>query len=414
MANTTPQLFAWAPGFPGWLRLARRRSWPWTFAVGLAGAAAFAGGPTAPRSAPGLSGIRYTNEHVAEGPWSIHVVRFERSNPGLAIRSAHAEGRAIGLSPLTAHLNLLPPAAGTPVAAINGDFYQRDRAYAGDPRGLQIADGEVLSAPNGGVSLWIDTLGQPQASNVISQFTVRWPDGTLTPFGLNGDRPANGLMLYTPAIGSSTHTTGGRELILERAGDGPWLPLRMGGNYPARIREVRESGDSELTPETMVLSLGPTALSSLSKLAPGAELSLATASLPGLAGAATGISGGPILVRRGKRQKFSAPTSESYEFSSMLERHPRTAIGWNKTEFFLVEVDGRQKNLSVGMTLDELSAYLVKLGCEEAMNLDGGGSATLWYDGKVRNSPCDGRERAIANSLVVVRKGGTREKAATP
>ena len=88
----------------------------------------------------------------------------------------------------------------------------------------------------------------------------------------------------------------------------------------------------------------------------------------------------------------------------MLERHPRTAIGWNAGNYFLVEVDGRQENLSVGMTLDELADYMARLGCEEAMNLDGGGSATLWFDGKVRNSPCDGKERPVANSLVFTRK----------
>jgi exopolysaccharide biosynthesis protein len=38
------------------------------------------------------------------------------------------------------------------------------------------------------------------------------------------------------------------------------------------------------------------------------------------------------------------------------------------------------------------------------MNLDGGGSATLWYNGQVRNRPCDGHERLIANALVAVQK----------
>jgi exopolysaccharide biosynthesis protein len=56
------------------------------------------------------------------------------------------------------------------------------------------------------------------------------------------------------------------------------------------------------------------------------------------------------------------------------------------------------------MTLDELAAFLLKLGCEEALNFDGGGSATLWYDGEVRNSPCDRMERDIANCLVISRK----------
>ena len=70
----------------------------------------------------------------------------------------------------------------------------------------------------------------------------------------------------------------------------------------------------------------------------------------------------------------------------------------------MVVVDGRQRDLSVGMSLDELSEWLLRLGCEGAMNFDGGGSATLWYEGKVRNSPCDQYERKIANSLIVVRR----------
>jgi exopolysaccharide biosynthesis protein len=66
-------------------------------------------------------------------------------------------------------------------------------------------------------------------------------------------------------------------------------------------------------------------------------------------------------------------------------------------------VDGRQRG-SIGMTLEELASYLIKLGCDEAMNLDGGGSATLWCQGQLRNQPCDGRERPVANSLVVLRR----------
>jgi exopolysaccharide biosynthesis protein len=90
-------------------------------------------------------------------------------------------------------------------------------------------------------------------------------------------------------------------------------------------------------------------------------------------------------------------------------RHPRTAIGWNQEYFFLVEVDGRQLRLSAGMTLPELADYMLKLGCEEAMNLDGGGSATCWYNGRVMNSPSQGRERPAANGLVVLQTGGKQK-----
>jgi exopolysaccharide biosynthesis protein len=110
------------------------------------------------------------------------------------------------------------------------------------------------------------------------------------------------------------------------------------------------------------------------------------------------------LVIKGKRQRIRASFDDGYRFSSMLERHPRTAFGWNAKCFFLVVVDGRQRDLSMGMTLDDLAAYLVRIGCEEALNLDGGGSSTLWFDGEVRNEPCDGYERPIANSLLVVQR----------
>lgn len=350
------------------------------------------------------SGLGYTNYRVPEIPWSIHVVQLARSNTLYEIHSVHAGKGALGLDTLSDQVTFLNSALGTPMAAINGDFYQRDRAYAGAPRGLQIVNGEVISGPSSKISFWIDALGEPHATNVVSRFEITWPDGTSTPFRLNGERPPNGVELYSPAIGPSTRTFGGRELVLDRAEASLWLPLRMGKTYTAVVREIHDSGDTPLTPRTLVLSLGSALARRLPMVQTGAVLRVSTESLPMLHGLKTALSGGPMLVQNGRRQRIQPAASESYQFSSMFERHPRAAIGWNDTSFFLVEVDGRQRGLSVGMTLDELSSFLVGLGCQEAMNFDGGGSATLWYEGEVRNSPCDRAEREIANCLVIVRK----------
>jgi hypothetical protein len=238
---------------------------------------------------------------------------------------------------------------------------------------------------------------------VVSQFQITWPDGTVTPFGLNGPRAASGIELFSPAIGASTLTTGGRELILEPAGDNAGLPLQVGESRLTRVREVRAAGNTVLQPGIMVLSIG-SAVTKVPAVAAGAVLKIATTTVPDLRGARTALSGGPVLVRGRRVLRIRQPSEESYEYTSMLERHPRSAIGWNEQYYFLVEVDGRKPDLSLGMTLAELAAYLVKLGCEEAMNLDGGGSATLWFAGAVRNRPCDGYERGIANALLVVEK----------
>jgi large repetitive protein len=352
-----------------------------------------------------LFGLAYSNSLIADVPWSIHVVRLDRANPQYQIQSVHARGEALGLDTLTDQLGLVKPALDRVVAAINGDFYQREKAYAGAPRGLQIVNGELLSGPSGGASFWIDALGEPHAEKVDSRFQIIWPDGTAAAFGLNGERGADGVELYTPTIGPSTHTAGGCELIMARAEGNRWLPLRIGQTYTARVQEIRQAGDTPLASNMMVISLGPEVLRQrLSLVQTGAVLRISTASLPALHGIRTAISGGPVLVRNGKQERLNAAYSESYSVSSMFERHPRSAVGWNGRYVFLVEVDGRQKKLSVGMTLDELAKFLRKLGCDEAMNFDGGGSATLWYDGQVRNSPCDRMQREIANCLVIVRK----------
>jgi large repetitive protein len=365
------------------------------------GASAWADGLAVPTDATGLG---YTNYRVREVPWSIHVVQVPRSNGVYEVHSIHAGKNAVGLDTLSDQISLLDAALGSPVAAINGDFYQRDRAYAGAPRGLQVVDGELLSGPNSRTCFWVDVTGDAHVGNVVSQFQVVFPDGTALPFRLNGERSPNGVELYTPSIGRSTRTYGGLELVLERAEGSQWLPLRLGKSYSAVVRAVRERGDTPVNADTMVLSLGPGPARRVGAVQPGAVLKFSTLTLPALRGVKTALSGGPVLLSEGRRQKLDTEASENYQFNSMFERHPRAAIGWNDRSFYLVEVDGRQRGLSVGMTLDELSRFMASLGCQNAMNFDGGGSATLWFDGEVKNSPCDRSEREIANCLVIVRR----------
>ena len=349
-------------------------------------------------------GVFYTNVVVPEVPWSIHVVKVRRTNSLYEIHLRHAGGGALGMIPLSQQISNTTAASGSPVAGINGGFYRREKAFAGAGRGLQIAAGELLSAPNGSPCFWVDVGGGPHLESISSQFHITTPDGTSTPITLNDERADDAAALYTPAIGTSTHTVGGLELVLERADGSRWLPLRIGRTLSAKVRALQKHGDTPLTSEVMVLSIGPKLVSHFQSIAVGALVQISTAAAPNLPVAWHALSGGPILVHSGKAQKIHASEEDAYESSSMLERHPRSAIGWNTEWFYLVEVDGRQRDLSEGMTLEELATNLVKLGCEEAFNLDGGGSSTLWFDGSVRNSPCDGYERPIANSLVVVQK----------
>ncbi len=360
--------------------------------------------PVAAVRSLGAEAAVYTNHQVARVPWSINVVGWPRTDATYRLVSTHAGQGVLGLGTLSEQIEALNPALGRPLAGVNGDFYQRDRAYAGDPRGLQIIDGELISAPTGGAAFWIDAAGQPHTGPVVPEFHVTWPNGKRTPIGLNEPRPSQRAVLYTPAIGDSTRTERGRELILELPPTtaGTWQKPRLGESFEAQVKSVRSSGDSPVEPGTVVLSLGPALAATTPVPEPGTTLRIHLGSSPDLRGATTAIGGGPILLRRGEMVELRDDRDE-YRFSSRFERHPRSALGWGPNRAFFVQVDGRQHGVSAGMTLRELARYLQDLGCEEAINFDGGGSSSLWFDGEIRSRPCDGFERDIANALVLVR-----------
>lgn len=94
---------------------------------------------------------------------------------------------------------------------------------------------------------------------------------------------------------------------------------------------------------------------------------------------------GPLLVQ--DHQLAFMDTISFYK-----ARHPRTAVALKGNRVFLVTVDGRNKN-SAGMSLPELATFLKWMGMDDALNLDGGGSTTMWVknftDGGVVNHPSD-------------------------
>ena len=119
------------------------------------------------------------------------------------------------------------------------------------------------------------------------------------------------------------------------------------------------------------------------------------------------MTAGPLLILQGETQLFR------HDRTFVSNRHPRTAVGIRPDgTTLLFVVDGRTKE-SEGMSLDELTNTLRWLGCQDALNMDGGGSTTLYLqDGPnngIVNYPIDnGRfdhkgERGVSNAILVIR-----------
>jgi hypothetical protein len=125
----------------------------------------------------------------------------------------------------------------------------------------------------------------------------------------------------------------------------------------------------------------------------GPQVRLACRDMLGPEPAGDLLQAGPLLVSGGRcvahdgedREGFSAG---AHQFDSDITRgrFPRAALGIGEGRLLTVACDGRTAR-DAGMTLSELARLMLELGAESAINLDGGGSTSLVYAGRLRNHP---------------------------
>jgi Phosphodiester glycosidase len=119
------------------------------------------------------------------------------------------------------------------------------------------------------------------------------------------------------------------------------------------------------------------------------------------------LQAGPLLVRNGRiayrdgvdSEGFSA-AAQQFDSDITSERHPRAAIGVGRGSLIAAVADGRSHE-DAGLTLGELARAMADLGARAAMNLDGGGSASLVCDGHLRNRPREQHGMELAGGRAV-------------
>ncbi len=119
-----------------------------------------------------------------------------------------------------------------------------------------------------------------------------------------------------------------------------------------------------------------------------------------------------ILNPLGKKSEIESqnslkPNNPPGDFQRHIHSlHPRSVVALTKDALLFITVDGKNDKLASGMTGEELGLFLKTYpGITDALNLDGGGSTTMWVKDKgIVNSPADGSERMIATVLALVKR----------
>lgn len=350
-------------------------------------------------------GVEYTT-YSAPGPNDVYVVSIERSRPEYKLRMGLAQKKRNFTAHETARTiasRYDSPPNHDVLAAVNGSRFNWD----GIGITGYVADGGNYIQPQYSereTCIYTDAHWLQINRSVSTQGgTITFADdSTLAAQQCNFTEAADTITVYTPIWDTSTRTTfQGTEVILSDVS----YPMRPNKNVSGVVTAVRtgaQSLNNAIPAGGMVISANGTDAATLAASAVvGQRISVRFHSGQGnYNNAQLMITGLGWILKDG-----AAYTSNWTHYGSGdTGRNPRLLLAWNATHTFLVIVDGRQTQ-SVGMSFQEEADFLLgTLHATDAINLDGGGSATMVVNGQLKNSPSDGAERALADSIMVIKE----------
>jgi len=331
-----------------------------------------------------------------EQPVKIFVLKIDLTNPDLSLTSligAHGnlEERATVSSMATGKDNL--------VAAINGGFFVM---INGRPIGTLIHEGELISSPNMRSDMPVFALGQ-DGKPVFGffEFTgeVRSSNGLSYPlFGVN--KPAYDL---ENGLSDTDHLTlYNRSWGVKCRGNDPNHPEAMTARVKNNIvQQVLPAKDAQFDIPSNGYELwgaGKAADFISQNLVPGLPVTVSFSTTPDYKKIKLSTGSNSFLVQQGQVANFQ---------ENLRGNTARTAVGYNnggKTLYFFV---AEKSPDSSGIEQSDLAKFMVGVGIEEGLNLDGGGSTTLVArhlgdsNPSLINVPKEGIERKIPDAIAI-------------
>jgi phosphodiester glycosidase len=369
---------------------------------------------------PVVPGVSYSHFTVATsiGPLSIHHLRLDLSRRAVRLGVGLAHNQIISADETVSSMARRSGA----VAGVNGDYF--DIGDSGMPLNIVVKDGRLLRSPSGRMAL---AIGKDRSVQIAR---YRWAGSVVFPAtrqsywlaGFNTGLVHNAIVALSNdrGYGAPVPGPGTRQTVVELAPEeesrGAFVipSTQAAGPFSRHKRTLytikrvwRQEAYHAPFPMGVILLVGRGTAAAwlLRNVTAGMRVEVNLATDPDWRGLAGVIGGGPLLVRgRQIVDDLYSPAPNERD-----HRHPVSAVGISRDgrTMVLVAIDGRQPRLSIGLTRPQLAAYMRSLGAYQAMAFDSGGSVTMVVRlpghsaPTVVNSPSDGRERRVADALLV-------------
>jgi hypothetical protein len=325
------------------------------------------------------------------GPLAIHVVAVDPHRSDVHVESVLANNSLESRGETVGSIARRTAA----VAGINGDYF--DIGNTNRPENLVVRDGTLLNLPSRRYALAIARDGSPHIAQFTFSGEMQFEQRAMPLDGIDElPPPEGGLSLITPAYGRVPPQENVTLVALE-----PWE-----GTPPlARYRVVGVADNLAAQPPGYYAAIGPNDYGVLDIPQAGSLVAASGDLAPlDLGSIASAIGGGPLILHDG--EWFDDPQGPSG--GEFAKRIPSSGAAITPDgRLLLIEVDGRQPEVSVGLKRPEFAELMRALGATEGMALDGGGSSTIAVrrlgesDAEMVNSPSDGIERRVGDGLFV-------------
>ena len=337
------------------------------------------------------NGVSYAHYNLltTAGPIAINAVLADARETTTQFRTVLANDHLVSPGETVSSMAYRTGA----IAGINGDYFAR--GGTNEPLNIVINDGILYRTPGKRVALAIHTSGAISIGSFSWDGTAQWQNASVPVTAIDQWPPDGGASLILPTYGAPSPRVGVTFASLSQISTTP-----DGTTY-----RVTAETDNGAPRNTLGLAMGPAAMAVAPPPEVGETMVLTSNLAPASSDISTAIGGGPLLLSNGDYMPLvNLPHNDE---------RPSTRLplsGAAKTEdgsLLLLEVDGRQPKLSVGLTRPEFAALMSAFGATDGMCFDSGGSSTLVAQlpgerfAMLRNHPSDGHERRVADGLFV-------------